>query len=242
MYVVREKKSKKILHVNPAPLEQGLEGKEIYFDFDAKKMEVGRSDAPLPEHFDISKDGEIVALGIEEKVKAGLIALQPDQKIELGEVVEKTLAEKVADGLVELKPDQKVEGDRIVARTAAEMMEEGLITLDEIKQQKKDHFSALALQRRKEILPDHKIQNALMGIYDDRVLAAYKKTIETFRTQFHRLEELIDNAGTLEEIDKIKTRFPKSVAGLSSRTRATRPSKSSNIEQDKRKRGRKDGR
>ncbi|MDH3511110.1 MAG: hypothetical protein OER85_09700, partial [Gammaproteobacteria bacterium] len=100
MYVVREKKTKKIVHINPAPLKQGLEGKEIYFGFDAKKMEVGRSDSPLPEHFDISKDGEIVALEDEEKAKAGLIALEPHQKADVGEIAEKTLAEMMKEGLI----------------------------------------------------------------------------------------------------------------------------------------------
>jgi len=229
MYVVRDKKSKKVIHINPAPLVQALEGKDIYFEFDAKKMEIGRSDVPLPEHFDISKDGEIIALGIEEKVKAGLIELEPHQKAVNGEIVEKTLAEKVADGLIELEPDQKVDGDQIVAKTTAEMLEEGLISLDEIKQQKKAYFSALALQKRNEILPDYKIQNALMGIYDDEIAAAYKKNIEAFRKQYHRLEEMIDGAKSLDELNKIKARFPKSLAGSSSKTHASTSSGSSKV-------------
>lgn len=241
MYVVREKKNKKVIHINPAPLVQALEGKDIYFEFDAKKMEIGRSDAPLPEHFDISKDGEIIALGIEEKVKAGLIELEPHQKVVNGEIVEKTLAEKVADGLIELEPDQKVDGDQIVAKTTDEMLEEGLISLDEIKQQKKAYFSALALQKRNEILPDYKILNALMGIYDDASAAAYKKTIEAFRKQYHRLEEMIDGAKSLDELNKIRARFPKSVTGLPSRTRATTSSESSEVKQGPRKKKKKNG-
>ena len=204
MYVVREKKSKKVIHINPAPLVQALEGKDIYFEFDAKKMEIGRSDAPLPEHFDISKDGEIVALGIEEKVKAGLIELEPHQKVVNGE---------------------------IVAKTPAEMLEEGLISLDEIKQQKKAYFSVLALQKRQEILPDYKIQNALMGIYDDKIAAAYKKKIEAFRKEYHRLEGVIDEATSLNELDKIKTKFPKSLVRSSSRVHASTSSGSSKVKQ-----------
>lgn len=211
MYAVREKKSKKIIHINPAPLKQALEGKDVYSKFDARKMEIGKSEGPLPEHYDITADGEIVELGLEEKVKAGIIELEPHQKVENGEIVEKTLAEKATEGLINLAPDQKVEGDQIVAKTPAEMLEEGLISLDEIKLQKKENFSDLALQKRNEILPDYKIQNALMGIYDDEITAAYKKTIEAFRKEYHRLEGVIDEAASLDKLDKIKAKFPKTV-------------------------------
>lgn len=213
MYVVREKKSKKVIHINPAPLKQALEGKDVYFKFDAGTMEIGKSDVRLPEHFDITRVGEIVELGLEEKVKTGLITLEPHQKVENGEIVEKTLAEKAAEGLIELEPEQKVEGEQIVAKTSVEMLEEGLISLDEIRQQKKDQFSSIALQKRNEILPDYKIQNALMGIYDDGIAAAYKKTIEAFRKEYHRLEGVIDGATSLDELDKIKAEFPKSLEG-----------------------------
>lgn len=211
MYVVREKKSKKVIHINPAPLKQALEGKDVYMEFDARKMEIGRSDAALPEHFDINNDGEIVELGLLEKVKTGIIELEPEQKVKDGEIVEKTMEEKRAEGLIKLEPNEKVEGDRIVEKSQAELLDDGLIKLDEIKEQKKKDFSALALQMRNKILPDFKIQNALMGIYGDGVVEEQKKTIEAFRKEYHRLEGVIDEAETLAELDKIKAGFPKAL-------------------------------
>lgn len=92
-----------------------------------------------------------------------------------------------------------------------ELLEEGLISLDEIKLRKKEYFSALALQKRNEILPDFNIQNALMGIYDDEITATYKKTIEAFRKEYHRLEGMIDEAKSLDKLDKFKAKFPKKV-------------------------------
>ena len=229
MYIVRDKKTKEIIYQNPAPFSQKLTDEEIYFKFDPKKMEIGKTEGDLPEHYDITEDGEIVELGLEEKVKAGIIELEPHQKVENGEVAEKTLAEKAAEGLIELEPEQKVEGDQIVAKTPAEMLEEGLISLDEVKQQKKAYFSALALQKRNEILPDYKIQNALMGIYDDGITAAYKKTIEAFRKEYHRLEGVIDETTSLDSLNKIKARFPKSLRKSSPRTPATKSSGSSKV-------------
>ena len=69
----------------------------------------------------------------------------------------------------------------------------------------------MKMQKRQEILPDYKIQNALMGIYDDGIVAAYKNTIEAFRKEYHRLEGVIDGAKSLDELDKIKAKFPKTV-------------------------------
>ena len=112
-----------------------------------------------------------------------------------------------------------------------EMLEEGLISLDKVKQQKKAYFSALALQKRNEILPDYKIQNALMGIYDNEVAVVYKKTIEAFRKEYHRLEGVIDEATSLDKLDKIKAKFPKTLAVSSSRTHATTSSGPSKVKQ-----------
>ena len=38
MYVVRNRKSKAVIHVNHAPLSQELSGKEVYFKFNPNSM------------------------------------------------------------------------------------------------------------------------------------------------------------------------------------------------------------
>ena len=90
-------------------------------------------------------------------------------------------------------------------------LDEELSILDEFRRKRKAEFSALALQGRNEILPDYKIQDALMGIYDDAVAVVYKKTIEAFRKEYHRLQGVIDETISLDELDKIKAKFPKTV-------------------------------
>jgi len=134
VYVVRNKRSQKILHINPAPLSQGLAGEEIYHAWNPKTMEIGRFDgAVLPEHFRIDEAGEVIPLTLEEKVAAGLVELPAEEKAVGDQVVEKTLAEKVADGLITLEPHQKVVGNEIVSKTASELVAEGLVTREDIR-------------------------------------------------------------------------------------------------------------
>lgn len=186
MYVVREKKSKKVIHINPAPLKQALEGRDVYFKYDPFKMEIGKCEGPLPEHFDITADGRIV---------------------------EQTSADKAENNLIEPPPEHKIEEGEFLSASPAELLKQGRITLDEIRQQKKAYLAELALQRRREILPDYKIQNALMGIYEEGVMAVYKRTIEAFREEFKRLEELIDEAESFDDLEGIEADFPESLAG-----------------------------
>lgn len=130
MYIVRDSLTHRILHVNPAPVSQGLEGVDIYYQFDPATMEVGKGELQsVPEHFDIDNEGSIHPWTIERQIKEGVTTLPPDLKAVGDEVVQKTLAEKVADGTVTLKPTEKLVDDRIEQKTVAEQVDEGLVKL-----------------------------------------------------------------------------------------------------------------
>lgn len=130
MYIVRDKATKKIIHINPAPLSQGLEGKDIYFQFDPATMEVGRGELPdVPDHFHISPRGEIIPWTLQEKVQAGVVKLPPNQKAVGDALVEKSVSEKVSEGLITLKPEEKLVGEEIVQKSLAEKVAEKLIKL-----------------------------------------------------------------------------------------------------------------
>ena len=212
MYIVRDKKSKKVIHLNPAPLSQKLSEEEIYFDFDGKKMEIGKADSPdIPEHFHINKKGEIVEFTLREKADEGIITLEPDTKI-VGEgdderIEQKTFSERVAEGLVKLEPNQKLEGEKIVEKTSKEMLKEGLITLDEYKHDRIEHYSRMAFEKRTAILPDYKLNNVALGIYDEKTTENYKTTVIKFRDEFYRIKDLIEQAKTVKKIDEVKERF-----------------------------------
>ena len=130
MYIVRNKATGQIIHVNPAPVSQGLEGTDIYYQIDLATMEVARGDLPeVPDHFDIDGAGAIVPWTLERKVLRGVLTLPPDLKAVGNTVVPKTLSEKVADGTVQLRINEKLVGDRIEPKTVAEMVDDGSIRL-----------------------------------------------------------------------------------------------------------------
>jgi len=213
MYIVRDKKTKQIIHENPAPLSQQLSDKEIYFKFDPKQMEIGKLEGDFPEHYKVDEDGMVVALTLEEKVSEGIYLLNPHEKVEQDAIIEKTLSEKVAQGLIDISPNQKVLGGEIVEKNLQEMLEEGVMSLDEIKAQKIEEFSSIALSLRSSILPDYKIQNALMGIYGEKKAQTYKATVERFRNEFFRLKEEVEKTKTLKAIEAIKGNFPEEIVG-----------------------------
>lgn len=276
MYIVRSKKTKKILHVNPAPLSQQLSGQAIYYKFNPKTMEIGKTDSRrLPEHFNINKDGEIVELTIQEKIKAGIIKLPPEKKIINSQIVEKSLSEKVAEGIISLKPEQKIIGketnqrivekslsdkikeglirieptqklvgegihqrivektltekvveglqelkpqyklgdERIVKKTSRELYDDKLITLDEYKQRRLEYFSKLSFEKRKEIIPDYKLMNVGLGIYDETTVTEYRATIQAFREEFYRLKKLVEKAKNTDAVDAITDNYPQTIIG-----------------------------
>jgi hypothetical protein len=138
MYIVRNKKTKEIIHVNPAPLSQQLKGKDVYYQFDGRTMEIGRIDAhELPAHYTINRKGEIVEPSLQELVAHGIVKLAPDQKIVGNEIVPKTISEKVASGLIKLPPTYKIVGkgpdEVLVEKTLSEQVAEGLISLSPLQ-------------------------------------------------------------------------------------------------------------
>ena len=232
MYIVVDKKTKEVIHVNPTPLDHELTGQDVYFQFDPRRMEIVRSARrELPPHFEIKDgelveppvlpehgphekivDGKVVPKTLAEKVADGLIKIEPTHKVAGDRIVEKSAAEKVADGLIKLRPEEKVEGDAIVRKAARELLQEKRITLADIKKERLQQFSSMALQLRAAILPDFKLQNAALGIYDEPTVAAFKATVEAFRDEFHRIEQLINDAKSLDAIEAIKEQFPRTPA------------------------------
>ncbi len=71
MYVVIDRRTRAIIHINPAPPSQHLTGKDVYFDFDPA-MQIGEADVPqVPEHFVVSADGLLREFTLQEKRAAG---------------------------------------------------------------------------------------------------------------------------------------------------------------------------
>lgn len=74
LYVVLNKKTKEILHIQPTALNQKLKGKDVYPDFNPKTMQLAKTDLQrLPDHFNVNKKGFIVEKTFEEKILEGII-------------------------------------------------------------------------------------------------------------------------------------------------------------------------
>jgi hypothetical protein len=274
MYVVFEKKSMEVIHINPAPLSQKLEDKDIYYKFDKNEMIIGRTELlSLPEHFELEKNGMIRTLTLEEQVEKGIIQLEPHLKLKKGEIVEKSLDDQIKDGLIKLSPNQKIvtingerqtalkslseqikdgslklspeykiikkddqellveksleervkdkslilkpiekiQDNQIVSKTPREQVEEGIINLEEYKTILVKNYSYYSLTERGRILPDYKIQNALLGIYEGEEEQRIKATVKAFRDEFYRLKTFIENSKDLKELDDLTVKFPEKI-------------------------------
>ena len=80
-------------------------------------------------------------------------------------------------------------------------------TLDELKQQKINYFSQLAFDERAKILPEYKLINASLGVYDATETARIKGIVEAFRTEYYRLEALCKQAKSVEELELIQENY-----------------------------------
>ena len=80
-------------------------------------------------------------------------------------------------------------------------------TLDEVRANKINYFSQLAFDERAKILPEYKLINASLGVYDATETARIKGIVEAFRTEFYRLEALCKQANSIEELNNIEANY-----------------------------------
>ena len=80
-------------------------------------------------------------------------------------------------------------------------------TLDELRANKINYFSQLAFDERANILPEYKLINASLGVYDATETARIKGIVEAFRTEYYRLEALCKGANSIEELNNIEANY-----------------------------------
>ncbi|MCK4817344.1 hypothetical protein KA005_16360 [bacterium] len=182
MYVIREKLSKKVLHIDYSLSAEPINGKEIYPNFDPKAMEIGRTERRyIPAHFNISETDKIEDL---------------------------TLKQQIAEGFYTVDPYRKIVGHEIVPKALEELIDEGILSLEEIKRDLIENLSLLTFQKRRELIPDYKLINASIGLYDKREISNLRATVKSFRDEFYRIKAQIDESKNLQEIEAIEPRYP----------------------------------
>ena len=80
-------------------------------------------------------------------------------------------------------------------------------TLEESIKFKVDAFSREAFENRERILPDYKITNCALGIYDAETSEYIKNTVNSFRNEFYRLKALCEACTSIEELNAIHSNY-----------------------------------
>jgi hypothetical protein len=160
MYVIRDKKTKALLHVAHSLPGEEQEPGELYPEWNPKTMEIGHTEATaLPAWFNIEKG----------KVK-------------------------------ETAPPEDETGD-----AGAEPVE---LSFDRVKEMALEALTEQSLRLRRELIPDHQLQNAALGIYDDARVATIRATVNAFRDEVNRLEAALTKARSLRDLRGLKPHFP----------------------------------
>ena len=126
MYLIRDRKTQRILHIDKAPLSAKLKATDVYPKFDKATMELLKTDLEtLPRHYKVDGRGNIKPLSVKEQVVQGLMKLQPHQEVQGDAIVNKPLARQVAEGLRSInEPFEYVDdSDSIATRTPQELVD-----------------------------------------------------------------------------------------------------------------------
>ena len=80
-------------------------------------------------------------------------------------------------------------------------------TLEESIKFKVDAFSREAFENRERILPEYRITNCALGIYDTETSEQIKNTVNSFRNEFYRLKTLCEACTSIEELNAVHSNY-----------------------------------
>lgn len=81
-------------------------------------------------------------------------------------------------------------------------------TITRLRERKKKEITNRALFARSQLLPDYKLLNAGLGLYDDARVAAIRATVDAFRDEVNRVEAQIAKAKSAKELEAVHALFP----------------------------------
>lgn len=93
------------------------------------------------------------------------------------------------------------------AAAAVEIVE----SIDQARRRKLAQFSEASFAARRELIPDHELMNAALGIYEAERVQSIRRTVEAFRNEYHRLAAAVGKAASPAELESIKAAFPQAV-------------------------------
>ena len=85
-------------------------------------------------------------------------------------------------------------------------------TLEQAKARKLRKFSTQALALRAQLIPDHQLLNAGLGLDDDDWVQSLRSTVQAFRDEYHRLAAAVAKATSIKELEALQPAFPTGLA------------------------------
>lgn len=92
----------------------------------------------------------------------------------------------------------KWDGTKKIERTLDEIE-----PLEEYKLEKINTVSEMSLKKRQALIPDYKLLNASVGVYEEITKLSLKNTIQEFREEFYRLKYEIEIADSKTKINNL---------------------------------------
>lgn len=103
-------------------------------------------------------------------------------------------------------------------------------TLEQAKARKLRKFSTLALALRAQLIPDHQLLNAGLGLDDDDWVQSLRSTVQAFRDEYRKLAAAVADAKSIKELEALQPAFPTALVSpkplAAGKTAATRPAAS----------------
>ncbi|MCP6760391.1 MAG: hypothetical protein NHB32_16995 [Fischerella sp. CENA71] len=76
MYIVINKKTKEVIHINTSNLSKNLSDTEVYENFSAATMEIIQTNELIPANFKIGQNNEIIEMPLIEQFGLGILSIE----------------------------------------------------------------------------------------------------------------------------------------------------------------------
>ena len=80
-------------------------------------------------------------------------------------------------------------------------------TLEDAIRMKVDYYSRMSFENRERLIPEYKLVNASLGIYDEAETHKIQNIVISFRNEFYRLKTLCEACTSIEQLDSIHDEY-----------------------------------
>lgn len=94
-----------------------------------------------------------------------------------------------------------------IFKTYSEAIQMEIISIEELKRKLIEFYSFRSIEKRRQFIPDYKLMNCSLGVYEEEHINFIKSTIQAFRREFSRLKSAIASSQDPKDIEIIKDRF-----------------------------------